>query len=112
MAEINGEEGTAGHRVRRVRGHLDAPNCEAHSVGLVYHEPFEDTDHGDRGREGIAPPAPGRRARMRGLTENLDAEPAQTLDRGHSTDHLVHRLENRSLLDMGLDIGGDRKTEL
>ena len=65
-------------------------------------------DHPRRTDQRVVPPRHRRRPGMRLLTSDRDLVPALALRAGHDPDRLARRFEDRPLLDMRLEIGGDR----
>ena len=59
-------------------------------------------------RHRIRPPGQRRRPRVRLLSRDRHVEPAGALHAGHHTDLAPALLENRALLDVQLESGGER----
>ena len=72
----------------------------ANPIGGIYHARRPD--------ERVAPPQHRRRPGMRLLAGDRDLVPALTLGAGDGADRLLCRFEDRYLLDMRLQIGGER----
>ena len=92
-------------------GTLDAADGEAHLVGLVVHQLLQRADHRDRGAHRVLAAGERRRAGVTRLAIDLDRVPACALDAGDHADLMAARLELRPLLDVRLDVGGDREAE-
>src|SRR5258708_40066580 len=107
MAEIDGEEGMAGHHRRRVRLDAEAADGEAHRIGrIVMEDLLERADHGDGGGERVLAARPRGRPGMGVLAFDLDEKAPGALDAGDDADRVAFRLELGSLLDMRLEEGG------
>ena len=65
-------------------------------------------DHAGGTNQCVAPPRHRRRPGMRFLTGYRDFVPALALGAGDDADRLARRFEDRPLLDMRLEIGGNR----
>ena len=65
-------------------------------------------DHARRTDQGIAASRHRRRPGVRLLAGDRDLVPALALRAGHHADRLARGFEDRPLLDMRLEIGGDR----
>ena len=71
-------------------------------------DPVDRVDHARRTDQRVAPPRHRRRPGMRLLAGDRDLVPALALGAGHHADRHARRFEDRPLLDMRLEIGGDR----
>ncbi len=71
-------------------------------------DPVDRVDHPRGTDQRVAPPRHRRRPGMRLLTGDGDLVPALALGAGDDADRLARRFEDRPLLDMRLEIGGDR----
>ena len=77
----------------------------------VVHQLLQRADHRDRRAHRVLAAGERRRAGVARLAIDLDHVPACALDAGDHADLVPARLELRPLLDVRLDVGGDRKAE-
>src|SRR6266478_3957080 len=108
MAEIGGEEYPAGDRVARVWADLDKTDRGAGIGRVGMADAVDRVDHPRRTDQRVAAPRHRRRPGMRLLTGDGDLVPALALGAGDDTDRQARRFEDRPLLDMRLEISGDR----
>src|SRR5262249_40155452 len=108
MAEVDSKEYPAGNRVARVGADLDKTDRGAGIRRVRQADAVDRVDHPRRTDQRITPPRHRRRPGMRLLPRNRDLVPALALGAGHDADRLADRFEDRPLLDMRLEIGGDR----
>src|SRR5260370_9341184 len=71
-------------------------------------DPVDRVNHSRGADQGGAGARHRRRPGMRLLARDGDLVPALALRAGHDADRLLGRFEDRTLLDMRLEIGGDR----
>ena len=108
MAEIDGEEHPAGDRVARVGADLDKADRGAGIGRVGVADPVDRVDHPRRADQRVLAPRHRRRPGMRLLAGDGDLVPALALRAGDDADRVAGRFEDRPLLDMRLEIGGDR----
>src|ERR1700761_5719260 len=71
-------------------------------------DPVDGVDHSRGADQRVAAARHRRWPRMRLLPGDRDFIPALALRAGHDADRLSRRFEDRSLLDMSLEISGER----
>src|SRR5689334_21088082 len=108
MAEIDREEHAAGDRVARVRADLHKAARRAGIGGVRVADPVDRVDHASGPDQSVAPPRHRGRPGMRLLSADRDLVPALALRPGNDADWLLRSFEDRPLLDMRLEISGDR----
>ena len=100
-----------GHHRGRVGLDLQPANSEFHDVLVIVHGGGQRLDHGGGREQRVLALTQGRRAGMGVLTANRHAKGALALYAGDHADAETFFLQHRPLLDMRLDIGGDRPSE-
>src|SRR5262252_2301112 len=107
MPEIDCEKDAARDRVARVWADLDKADRGAGVGRMRVTDAVDGIDHPRGADQRVAPPRHRCRPGMRLLAGDGDLIPALALRPSDDADRLLHRFEDRPLLDMRLEIGGD-----
>src|SRR5271166_701365 len=107
MTEIDGEEHASGDGVARIRADLNKPDRGASIGRMRMADPVDCIYHPGGSDQRVAAPRHRCRTGVRLLSGDGNLVPALALRAGYDADRLLGGFEDRALLDMRLEIGGD-----
>ena len=107
MPQIDRKDGVARNHRRRIGRHVEAADGELDVVTACLHRRIERLDHAHRREQRVLALVLAGRARMRLFAMHAHPERAFSLDARDDADHVTLALEDRTLLDVRLDIRRD-----